>query len=104
MKLDQRINEFRYWLACRISPWVADVDWRFSVVLCDVTSGMSKTNYTIEAMRAQIADKREQDAEMAIDDFLDDHEDDEILERAARVRAENEACRQRWAKADIPQP
>lgn len=96
MKLNQRINELLYWLACRLSPWVADVDWRFSCVLCDVTTGMSKTNYALEAMRAEIADKRSQDIEDGIDDFLDDYDDEEILERAARVRAENEARRQQW--------
>lgn len=98
MKLGERINEFRYWLARKISPWVDDVDYRFSCVLCDVTARMSKTNYTLEAMRAEIADKREQDIEDGIDDFLGDYEDAEILARAERVRAEQEQRRETWAK------
>lgn len=100
MKLGQRMNEFLYWLARKISPWVDDVDYRFSCVLCDVTVAMSKTNYTLEAMRAEIADKRRQADEMAIDDFLGDYEDDEILARAERVRAEQEQRREMWARMD----
>lgn len=98
MKFRQRIDEFRYWLACRISPWVADVDHRFSCVLCEVTTGMSKTNYTIEAMNAEIADKRMRDGEMAIDDYLEEREDGEIMARAKRVRQDAEARRERFAR------
>ncbi len=82
----ERIAGFRYWLACRISPWVADVEHRFSCVLDDVTNSMSKTNYTLDAMRSEIQAKRMQDDEDAIDDFLSDYDDDKILERAANVR------------------
>lgn len=104
MKLGQRINEFRYWLARKISPWVDDVDYRFGCVLSEVTSRMSKTNYTLEAMRAEIADKRQQDDELAVDDFLCDYEDEDILARAARVRDEQNARRERWARMAPAKP
>lgn len=99
MKLKRKFDEFRYWLACCVSPWVADVDYRFSCVLCDVTEGMSKTNYSLEAMRQQIGQKFADEAEMAIDDFLDDYEDDEILRRATEVRERNKMRRERALRA-----
>jgi len=86
MNLKRKFDEFRYWLACRISPWVGDVDYRFSCVLCEVTHGMSKTNYTLDAMLSEIRQKRTDDFDMELDDYLADYEDEEILQRAKEVR------------------
>jgi hypothetical protein len=46
------IRKFRYWLAYKIAPdWIDDLEYRFSVFLCDQTGGrMSKCYYTVEAM------------------------------------------------------
>ena len=92
-------NKFRYWLACRISPWVADVEYRFSCVLCEVTQGMSKTNYTLDAMLYEIQQKRMDDFDMNVDDYLGDYEDDEILQRAKEVRERNKVRRDRALRA-----
>ena len=48
------IRKLRYKLAYLIaSDWIDDLEYRFSVFLCEQTGGrMSKTNYTIEAMRS----------------------------------------------------
>lgn len=45
---------------------------RFSCVLCDVTQGMSKTNYDLDAMRAEISDKRQTDDDYAVETFIEE--------------------------------
>jgi hypothetical protein len=68
-------NQFRYWWES-IKDWcarvyychhnarvIADFEHRMAVVLCEVTRGMSKPYYTIDAMLSEIADKQQQDSD-----------------------------------------
>ena len=52
--MKEKFRKFRYWLAYKIAPdWIDDLEYRFSVFLCDQTGGrMSICYYTIEAMRS----------------------------------------------------
>lgn len=70
-----------------------DLEHRFSVVLSEVTNTMSKTNYTVDAMRAEIAEWVSKQVENGIDDFLEEHEDEEIRARAKKVRVAAAAAR-----------
>lgn len=51
-------DRFRFWLAYLIAhDWIDDLEYRFSVFLCDQTGGrMSKCYYTTEAMRSVASD------------------------------------------------
>lgn len=52
------LRKIRWKLAYLIaSDWIDDLEYRFSVFLCEQTGGMmSKCNYTVEAMIAQAND------------------------------------------------
>lgn len=54
-KLRDLFTKLRYKLAYFIaSDWIDDLEYRFSVFLCEQTGGrMSKCYYTIEAMRSE---------------------------------------------------
>ena len=78
MGLCRRIVEFRYWLACRISPWVSDVDYRFACVLDHTTGVMSKTNYSLETMYGAIDQRFIDEREEA---FQEGVEHGRLLER-----------------------
>lgn len=59
--MKERFRKFRYWLAYKIAhDWIDDLEYRFSVFLCDQTGGrMSKCYYTVEAMCSVANDYRE---------------------------------------------
>ena len=54
-KIREIFTKLRYKLAYLIAPdWIDDLEYRFSVFLCEQTGGrMSKCYYTIEAMRSE---------------------------------------------------
>ena len=49
-------RELRYRIAYLLaSDWIDDLEYRFSVLLCEVTGGrMSKCYYTVEAMISEV--------------------------------------------------
>jgi len=63
LRLDAAKEWFERVIYCHHNARVlADMEWRLGCVLCDVTRGMSKPYYTLEAMRDEISSK-------AVDDY-----------------------------------
>lgn len=59
-KRKERWKKFRYKLAYRIAPdWIDDLEYRFSVFLCNQTGGfLSKCYYPIEVMQSYAEEYR----------------------------------------------
>lgn len=68
-RLDEAVQWCERVIYCHHNARVlADMEWRLGCVLCDVTRGMSKPYYTLEAMRDEISSK-------AIDDYNEAYAD-----------------------------
>ncbi len=62
LRLDAAKEWFERVIYCHHNARVlADMEWRLGCVLCDVTRGMSKPYYTLEAMLAEIHDMQMDD-------------------------------------------
>ncbi len=84
--LVERLREWLPWTVVRTDE-LHDLCYRFSCVLDHATDGrMSKTNYTKEAMYAQIDDAFTRCAEQAVEDAIADGE----VVRATLIRGEGE--------------
>lgn len=61
----ERFKKLRYRIAYLLaSDWIDDLEYRFSVLLCEVTHGrMSKCYYTVEAMISEVMNCRMQECD-----------------------------------------